>query len=120
MLFGLWTGETCAVGSDVLVAKLEFRVVDPEPVPGGGTLLVNERRRCHPSIIPLHSGRGMRGTLDSAGNRSRSGSHQGKLGLLRFGGHPPSGASPRKGCSQWRPWSGRSPVPDGRSLRSSS
>src|SRR5450759_4495855 len=41
------------------------------------------------------------------------------VGLLRFDGHPPSVASPRKGCSQWRPWSGRSPVPDGRSLRSS-
>ena len=77
MLFGLRTGEICAAGSDVLVAKLEFRVVDPEPVPGGGTLLVNERRRCHPSIIPFHPGRGMRGTLDSAGNRSQSVSHQG-------------------------------------------
>ena len=85
MLPGLRTGEICAVGSceicavgtGVLVAELEFRVVDPEPVPGGGTLLVNERRRCHPSIIPFHPGRGMRGTLDSAGNRSQSVSHQG-------------------------------------------
>jgi hypothetical protein len=78
MLFGLGTGETCAVGSDVLVAKLEFRVVDLEPVLGGGTLLVNERRWRHSSMIPPYPGRGMRGTLDSAGNPSRSHSHQGK------------------------------------------
>ena len=33
------------------------------------------------------------------------------LGFLRFDGHPPSGAPPRKGCPKWRPWNGGSPVP---------
>lgn len=42
-----------------------------------------------------------------------------RLGLHRSDGHPPSGAHPRKGCPAWRPWSGRSPVPVGRSSRSS-
>ena len=41
------------------------------------------------------------------------------MGFLRFDGHPPSGAQPRKGCPKWRPWRGRSPVPVGRSPRSS-
>ena len=27
------------------------------------------------------------------------------MGFLRFDGHPPSGARPRKGCPKWRPWS---------------
>src|SRR5664280_1875362 len=42
-----------------------------------------------------------------------------ELGFLRFDGHPPSGAQPRKGCSKWRLWNGRSPVLVGRSPRSS-
>src|SRR5665213_819910 len=33
-----------------------------------------------------------------------------RLGFLRFDGHPPSGAQPRKGCPKWRPSNGRSPV----------
>ena len=41
------------------------------------------------------------------------------MGFHRFDGHPPSGAQPRKGCPKWRPWNGRSPVPVGRSPRSS-
>jgi hypothetical protein len=41
------------------------------------------------------------------------------VGFLRFDGHPPSGARPRKGCPKWRPWNGGSPVRVGRSPRSS-
>src|SRR5664280_1706832 len=66
MLFGLGTGETCAVGSDVLVAKLEFRDVDLEPVLGGGTLLVNERRWRHSSMIPPCPGSCLLYTSDAA------------------------------------------------------
>src|SRR5664280_1464607 len=53
--------------------------------------------------------------LAGHGRRSR----KGHLGFLRFDGHPPSGAQPRKGCSKWRLWNGRSPVLVGRSPRSS-
>ena len=35
------------------------------------------------------------------------------MGLARFDGHPPRGASPRKGCPEWRLWRRRSPVPAG-------
>jgi len=41
------------------------------------------------------------------------------MGFLRFDGHPTSGALPSKECPSWRPWNGRSPVPVGRSPRSS-
>ncbi len=46
-------------------------------------------------------------------------SYIGMMGFLRFDGHPPSGARPRKGCPKWRPSNGRNPVPVGRTPRSS-
>ena len=34
-----------------------------------------------------------------------------EVGLLRFDGHPTSGARPRKGCPKWRPWRRKKPRP---------